>query len=547
MKKIISIFIFVVICLTTRSLASNQVEMVEMQIYRTSGNKISGSFVMENKDNIYYPDLYYSLTLVPTELYNKTHYSSVSAYYNSFGPFSLGQYENKLVAFEFEVPEYIPYQEYVLELKVENGVWEIASPIWIDNVKIGNKDVNEFLMPNVENSHYYKIKNYENPLSGPYRDAGDPATVYMKVNSRFEKSIKVKPQITFYKRSNMYDEKTYRQYGEEITIKPKEDKEIAIKLPDVNVPESYYYLISLVDENNMPVSYEYHFRCVINGATAKIAKINTHYDDYSKKLYVDVAYMGSPDGSIIKNVQFTNTLYETDSNKVLADYGNKIDLNSISSKIVYGTEMPKSGTKVTIFSSLMTEDGKMLSSKRVDLPSEATSAPKDNFIDTVGTQYELAVKMLNSYGIISGYPDGTFKPEKTLSRAELTSIALNMLGIDISDYEVQDGYFTDVPKNHWAYKTINYAYESGIVNGYGDALFKPNNEVKFSEAITILLNTIGYKEEVEEIITPWPNNYISIAKEYAIDVGTDIEDFSTPANRGKIAVLALNSYVMRKD
>lgn len=547
MKKIVAIFIFVAICLTTHSFASSGIEVENMEIYRIKGNRISGSFEVENKDNIYYPDLYYSLSLVPRELYENTHYSSVSAYYNSFGPFSLGQYENKLVAFEMEVPDEVPYQEYILELKVENGVWEVTSPIWINNIKIGNRDVNEFLMIDAENSHYYKIKNYENPLSGPYRNSGDPATAYVRVNSTFKKTIKVKPEITFYKRSNVFDEKAYRQYGEEITIKPKEDKEIAIKLPDVDVPESYYYIVRLVDENNTPVSYGYHFRCVINGPTAKISQIDTYYDEYSKMLYVEVYYMGSPDGSIIENVHFINTLYETDSKKVLADYENGIDLSLDSPKVVYGTKISKEGTKVTIYASLTDKSGKILASKKIDLPPEATSASKDGFIDTVGTKYELAVKMLNSYGVIAGYPDGTFKPEKTLSRAELTSIALNMLGIDISDYEVHNSYFTDVPENHWAYKTINYAYESGIVNGYGNGLFKPNNEVKFSEAITILLNTAGYKEDAEEEGMTWPNNYISIAKEYAIDVGTDIEDFSAFADRGKIAMLTLNAYAMRRD
>ena len=157
--------------------------------------------------------------------------------------------------------------------------------------------------------------------------------------------------------------------------------------------------------------------------------------------------------------------------------------------------------------------------------------------------------MLNSYGVISGYPDGTFKPQKTLTRAELTSIALNMLDVDISNFEVKNNAFTDVSENHWAYKTINYAYENGIINGYGNGLFKPNNEVKYSEAITILLNVVGYKDYVNKRNTTWPNNYINVAKELRIADSTYTEtfDFTNPATRGDVANLALNSFILRRS
>ena len=122
-----------------------------------------------------------------------------------------------------------------------------------------------------------------------------------------------------------------------------------------------------------------------------------------------------------------------------------------------------------------------------------------------------------------------------------------MLKVDLSNYEVKNNAFTDVPENHWAYKSINYAYENGIINGYGNGLFKPNNEVKYSEAITILLNTAGYKSRASSKQSVWPNNYIEVAEELGVNKGTDIPDFGSPANRGEISLLTLNSYFIRGE
>ena len=161
--------------------------------------------------------------------------------------------------------------------------------------------------------------------------------------------------------------------------------------------------------------------------------------------------------------------------------------------------------------------------------------------DIVGTKYENAVKVLNGLGIINGYPDNTFKPENQITRAEYAAIVTKLLNMDVS--EDQDVIFADV-ENHWAKPYINRIYKEGLVSGYPDGTFGPQNNVTYAEAITILVNALGYRNEVNKTGVPWPYNYIDKALD--LDLNKDIEafDFTAPSNRGDVSILTLNTYLL---
>ena len=85
------------------------------------------------------------------------------------------------------------------------------------------------------------------------------------------------------------------------------------------------------------------------------------------------------------------------------------------------------------------------------------------------------------YGIASGYPDGTFRPEQPVSRAELVKL--------ISSYfEVTGGTaaFPDVAADYWAADVISFAAQQGWVSGYPDGTFRPDAPVGRAEAVKIL-------------------------------------------------------------
>ena len=112
------------------------------------------------------------------------------------------------------------------------------------------------------------------------------------------------------------------------------------------------------------------------------------------------------------------------------------------------------------------------------------------FQDIAGHENELAIQDLQERGIISGYPDGTFKPDQTLNRAELIKILVGGTGIQplLQDYK---SCFPDV-QFEWFAPYVCYAKNKGWVQGYPDGTFKPGKTVNKVEAIKMLVNSQGY-------------------------------------------------------
>lgn len=104
-----------------------------------------------------------------------------------------------------------------------------------------------------------------------------------------------------------------------------------------------------------------------------------------------------------------------------------------------------------------------------------------------------AILKLNYAGVVKGYTDGTFKPNKEVSRAEFATMAVLALGYTEEQVKMFNGptKFTDLPDNHWANGFINLAVSKGIIKGYPDGTFQPNNTVKVAEALTVFVNGLN--------------------------------------------------------
>jgi hypothetical protein len=107
----------------------------------------------------------------------------------------------------------------------------------------------------------------------------------------------------------------------------------------------------------------------------------------------------------------------------------------------------------------------------------------------------LAVEWLFNEGNIEGYPDGTFKPDGAVNRAELMKMTVLMM---VNEFDESNGYcFPDV-LDEWFAKYVCYANEMGWVDGYPDGLFKPGDSVNRVEAMKIILNAMISAEQ-------WPD------------------------------------------
>lgn len=87
---------------------------------------------------------------------------------------------------------------------------------------------------------------------------------------------------------------------------------------------------------------------------------------------------------------------------------------------------------------------------------------------------------MQQFGIITGYADGSFRPDASVTRAEFAAIASRFEKLTEGNKS-----FSDVPSSHWAAKYINFAATRGWVNGYADGTFQPNNSITRAEVAAV--------------------------------------------------------------
>jgi hypothetical protein len=105
------------------------------------------------------------------------------------------------------------------------------------------------------------------------------------------------------------------------------------------------------------------------------------------------------------------------------------------------------------------------------------------------------INYIGTLGIIQGYPDGTFRPEGNITRAEMAALlARTKMGGDENVPPATSRIFTDVPVSHWAAKYINLAAESEIVLGYPDKSFRPSSNITRAEGLAMIARFGGVKE-----------------------------------------------------
>jgi len=115
-----------------------------------------------------------------------------------------------------------------------------------------------------------------------------------------------------------------------------------------------------------------------------------------------------------------------------------------------------------------------------------------------------AIQYLKDNGIISGYPDGTFKPASEINRAEFTKIVMGALYSDLKPADC----FPDVKKADWFSSYVCKAKETSVISGYPDGTFKPANNITFSEASKIVANALGGGAAAGIDATVWYKPYV---------------------------------------
>lgn len=126
--------------------------------------------------------------------------------------------------------------------------------------------------------------------------------------------------------------------------------------------------------------------------------------------------------------------------------------------------------------------------------------------------YYNAVIDLSDRGVIGGFPDGSFKPNQTVTRAQLAVMLVN--ANKLSTFASAGSTFTDVSQSYWAYPFISTAANAGYLGGYPDGSFQPEKEVSYNEALTMVVASLGYK--MSDLQGTYPTCFTDKAKEIGV-------------------------------
>ena len=174
----------------------------------------------------------------------------------------------------------------------------------------------------------------------------------------------------------------------------------------------------------------------------------------------------------------------------------------------------------------------------------AENAPA--FSDTVGTAYEKPAEYLAEKQILSGFPDGTFQPEQTITRAQACTMTAKLLNASDSELTAAAGSaaasFSDVTAENWFAPYIGYCVSKGIIVGYTDKTVRPCQQIALRAFAPILCRAAGDSDA--SLGGTWPSNYLTSAENRGFlkdlaDCSADT-DSDKPLSRGNAAIMTYN-------
>ncbi len=127
-------------------------------------------------------------------------------------------------------------------------------------------------------------------------------------------------------------------------------------------------------------------------------------------------------------------------------------------------------------------------------PSPATPSPASSVnLSDVSSDYWARpfIQALADNNVITGFPDGSFRPNQAVTRAEFAALIQKAFPNQNRVRQLSAGGFRDVPAGYWAASAIQYAYETGFVAGYPGNVFSPNQQIPKVQAIVALTNGLG--------------------------------------------------------
>ncbi len=147
------------------------------------------------------------------------------------------------------------------------------------------------------------------------------------------------------------------------------------------------------------------------------------------------------------------------------------------------------------------------------------------------------IQFLHAYGIMHGDPDGNFRPDDFITRAEATALVYRLYQTKAVNPAVLSVAFADM-HDHWATKEVSAAAAVGLVDGAENGTFEPNNIVTLQDFLKMTVSLLGYTPQAER--TGYPVGYMIVSANLGLTKGID-SAADAPVTRCMAAQILVNA------
>lgn len=161
---------------------------------------------------------------------------------------------------------------------------------------------------------------------------------------------------------------------------------------------------------------------------------------------------------------------------------------------------------------------------------------------------------VNHNAYVNGYNDGSFQPDKTITRGEAAAVICRILNVPMEEGVTYESTFTDVDAGAWYANYVGYIQKMNIVNGYSDNTFRPNDEISRAEYIAILARLEGVSGEQEYNVSfsdvganHWAKNYIGYACENGIADGYSDGTFKPGNSATRAEIVKMTNIILERN
>ncbi|MBQ8837290.1 MAG: S-layer homology domain-containing protein [Clostridia bacterium] len=165
------------------------------------------------------------------------------------------------------------------------------------------------------------------------------------------------------------------------------------------------------------------------------------------------------------------------------------------------------------------------------------------FTDIEDEVTEEAVATLESLGIVAGTSATKYSPNLILTRAQVCAMMIRTMDLDDSVESYKNlSLFTDVKRSSWYAGYVNLAYREGIIAGYGNGKFGPDDEMTYGQFVTMLIRLLGYTDS--EVGKVWPADYVTYASKLELNENVNLTA-NDKVTRGDAAIILYNTLMTK--